>query len=383
MVNVSPELLVRLQRPTAHLYPFDEGAAQLPLLDVPLAEYQAREAERAGFTLIDLPPDVALPPSTRAFVEADAVFSAETLIALRQSVRGAPVRAAVLSGTALYDFTAPLCPEAAPEQDLPLPLWFGPLEGRSAASWMEQALALLPVCDETEFTCVRVPPLGSPPHELRIPVVHKVGGRFAHWLHVLNLNQVLLEHERRRRGAVGARNVISGDVTCHPSALVEGSLLSHGVEIDHAASVIDCFLGEDVKIGDHAVFHRCVIGKGCHTLIDTHMRRVVAFSGSTLSNLGVEDLLIGRDVFITTAVAYFDDAPRENVVVDGQDTRRPSLSGAIGNRCILGARALFAQGIAVPSGTVIVMRPDEGATKLDARGLARASMQIGNPQRDY
>ncbi|MFZ9890044.1 MAG: hypothetical protein ACO3JL_21310, partial [Myxococcota bacterium] len=146
--------------------------------------------------------------------------------------------------------------------------------------------------------------------------------------------------------------------------------------------VMRSFLGEGVHVADHAVIADCVIGPGSHTLVDTHLRRVVAMGGSTLSNLGTSDLLLGREVFLTTGVAFFGGEPSRTVVVEGADTHRPVLGGCVGHKVTLGARALFAAGVAVPSGTVVVGRPDEAAQKLDERGLLRAHMRFGDPTSD-
>lgn len=364
------------------LFPFDEPARALPLLDVPLAEHQAREAQRAGLKLVDVAAGEVAHDETVAACSHDAVFTAETLAALVEEGRrrGALLRAAIRAGTPLHAFAAPFI--GASGADLPLPLVAGPLGGRSVRETIFDEAELFPLCDEEESEDVRVAPYGPPPHLLRVPKVERLGGRLAHWLHLLNLNQALLVTERARRGALAGGVAIDGDVQAHPTALVEGSILKGGVEIEHSATVIGSYLGEGVRVGDHAVIVGCVIGKGCHTLVDTHLRRVVALPGSTLSNLGTSDLLLGREVFLTTGVAFFEDGPAKNAVIDGEDARRPLVSGAIGNRCVLGARALFAAGVALPSGTIVVMRPDEGLAKLDERGLRRAQMQIGDPAVD-
>lgn len=373
----------------AVLFPFDEPPERLPLLDVPLRHFQDRELYRAGLEkAVDARPGEPLPPGTRLVFSADAVFTAATVRALLDEAGGdggARVRrAAVKRGTPLFDFVQPLQEGTSAEDDLPCPLWAGPLEGvvadERALALQEAALAV--VCDEDGAVEHRVPPAGPPPHVLRVPKVTRIAGRLRHWLHLLNLNHAVLVAERERLGAVGGRNVIEGEAELHPDALVEDSLLAPGVVVEHGATVLRSFLGEGVRVADHAVLADCVIGPGCHTLVDTHMRRVVALGGSTLSNLGTEDLLLGREVFITTGVAFFGHAPGGTVLVDGQDTRRPILGGCVGNRVTLGARSLFAAGVAVPSGAVIVGRLDEAVVKLDERGLARAGMQLGEPGRD-
>lgn len=371
--------------PGAVLFPFDEPPERLPILDVPLRHFQDRELYRAGLEKAeDVRPGEPLPKGTRLVFSADAVFTAATVRALLDEAKGGVRRAAVKRGTALFDFVQPLQDETSAKEDLPCPLWAGPLDD-VAADERASALAEAPlavVCDEDGCVEHRVPPAGPPPHVLRVPKVTRLAGRLRHWLHLLNLNHAVLVAERERLGAVEGKNVLEGDAALHPHALVEDSLLSPGVVVEHGATVLRSFLGEGVRVADHAVLADCIIGPGCHTLVDTHMRRVVALGGSTLSNLGTEDLLLGREVFITTGVAFFGHAPGGTVFVDGQDTRRPVLGGCVGNRVTLGARSLFAAGVAVPSGALIVGRPDDALMKLDERGLARAGTHLGNPRRD-
>lgn len=380
------KLLVRITDTGKNLYPFDESISSLPLLDMPLREFQKTESERAGFHWVEQAASIPLPAGTRAVCGANVVFRAETLLALVDAAQnaGAPCRAGVPMGTALWDFVSPCRQGSREDADAAgFALVAGELEGQLPDEHFFASSRMVPLCDETGFEEVRVPPQGAPPHTLRVPQVKRLLGEIGHWLHLLNLNQALLHTVRAEKGAFGSQNAIEGNVRAHPSALVEGSILSDGVEIEQSASVLGSFLGRDVKIGDHAIFQGCVIGAGCHTLVDTHMRRVVALPGSTLSNLGVEDLLIGREVFLTTAVAFFGNGPGKNVVIEGADSNRAALSGAIGNRCVLGARALFQAGLTVPSGTVIVMRPEEGLSKVDEKGLQRASMLLGNHQQDF
>jgi carbonic anhydrase/acetyltransferase-like protein (isoleucine patch superfamily) len=359
------------------LAPFLDPAGGLPLLDAPLAERQSETLISCGFTVDEVKEGDPLPAGTRLAFAASACFSRQAVQALVS--RPGPARMGIKAGTALFDFTQP-CSGHPADRDLPLPILAGELAGRPAGDW---DAPLQTVCDEEEFVAIRVDPYGEPPHVLRVPAGERIAGEFAHWLHVLNLNQAFLERERRSRGAIGRRNAKLGKATVHRTALVEGSILGDGVEVENDASVIDCYLGPGVKIGDHACFHRCVIGAGCHTLIDTHMRRVVAFAGSTLSNLGIEDVVLGKSVFVTTGVAFFANTPGKNARVDGEEIPRPVLGGAVGDRAVLGARSLFGASLAVPAGTTIVMMPGEGITRVDEEGLARAHCRFADPTEDY
>lgn len=374
---------VRSPAPRA-VAPFLDEPGALPCLGRDLARFQEEEAARAGLRLVDVAAGDALPEGTAALCGDDVLFTAEVLQALRAAAaRGGVVQAAIARGTPLHARAAPLCPDGAPDAHLPLPLWAGRLESLrpgdvADATRAVPGAALVPVCDDEAHVPHRVDPYGPAPHVLAVPCGDRVAGRFAHWLHVLDLGLALTARETRRAGARGRR----GRAKVHPTALVERSVLEDGVEIDAHASVIDSWIGAGARIAERSVVHSSSIGASCQTLVDTHLRRVVAMSGSTLSNLSLEDVVVGREVFVTTATTFFPGAPRETVVVDGVDTGRPCLGGAIGHRAILGARALFSAGVAVPSGAVVVMRPDEGATRLDDEGLARASMRRGDPSVD-
>ena len=163
---------------------------------------------------------------------------------------------------------------------------------------------------------------------------------------------------------------------------MEGSILAAGVEVEAGATILQSYLGEGVRVTSRSVLSRCVIGAGCHTLIDTHLRRVVALPGSTLASLGTEDLVLGRELFITTGVAFFGGGVGETVRVEGEDTKRPVLGGAVGHRTILGARALFDAGVCVPGELLVVGRPDDAVSRTDDAGLQRALARRGDPQED-
>lgn len=375
-------LLIRPRAGPRPIAPFLDEPGHLPVLGHDLARFQEEQAARAGYRLVDVDAGSALPDGAAALCAPDVVFTADVLVALRAAAaRGGVVQAGVAAGTPLHDRVAPLCPDAPRGAHLALPLWAGALGALRPGDVFDAARAVpgsvvVPVCDEDAAVAHRVAPYGPPPHVLSIPAGARVAGRFAHWLHVLELNLAILAATVRRRPLHKPRAKI------HPTAHVERSIVEDGAVIEANASVVDSFVGAGARVADRSLVHSSVVGARCQTLVDTHLRRVVALPGSTLSNLQLEDVLVGRDVFVTTAVTFFAGAPGKTIVVDGVDTARPCLGGAIGHRCVLGARALFAAGVAVPAGAVVVMRPDEGAARLDDAGLARASMHRGDPSVD-
>lgn len=369
------------------MFPFDEEAGALLVGGTPLRRLQEAEAQAAGTPLADVAADDVLPADTELACGPDVVFSRATVEALREAARarGTLVQASIRSDTPLGRAAHRLLPKTG---DLALPLWAGPLGGKKARVDDDAAAAFpdavhVPICDEGEATTVRVPPHGRPPHLLEIPRVLRLGGRLRHWLHLLDLSLAAFQTMRRRENArAPERNVFLGDVDIHPTATVIGSVLEHGVKVEPHASVIDCWLGKDVLVADHSVLHTCIIGERCRTLVDTGLRRVVAMPGSTLSNLGLSDVVIGRDVFLTTAVATFDPTPGRDAVVDGEDTGRALVGGAIGARCVLGTRALLQAGTALPPGLLVVARPGEAVLKIDEPGLTRSNMIRGDRDRN-
>ncbi|MFZ9889321.1 MAG: hypothetical protein ACO3JL_17650, partial [Myxococcota bacterium] len=276
----------RLLPPSAApLFPFGEAAARLPLLDVSLRDHQDRELYRAGLgRAVDVRPDEAIPPGVMVAFRDDAVFSDATVRALLEETCGGELRqVAVPPGTALFDFVQPLQPGASRGAPFGCGLWGGDLGGLGAdRSGRLVKAPLLSLCDEQGSEDHLVAPAGPSPHLLRVPRCHRIAGRITHWLHLLNLNHALLVAERERVGATSRRNHWEGRATVHPTALVEDSIIASRVVIEQGASVMRSFLGEGVHVADHAVIADCVIGPGSHTLVDTHLRRVVAMGGSTL-----------------------------------------------------------------------------------------------------
>lgn len=360
----------RLRHETSErrIFPLDEPAGSLLVGSARLEALQGPADDVIG----------AIPPGVDVAFTANAVFSPATVDALRKAATGGRVvQAAIKKGTPLWRSATRMRPV---DGDVRIPLWAGPLEGRAHRYDGPAVDALgdvdvVTVCDEDTCVPVRVPPYGKAPHTLEIPKVARLGGELLHWLDLLELSLAALFTRLDGKNRLG-------DVDIHPTATVLNSILEDGVKVEPHASVIDSYLGKDVLVADHSVVHSSVIGAGCRSLVDTSLRRIVAMPGSTLSNLGFSDSVIGADVFLTTSVATFA-RPGVDVVVEGHDTGRALLGAAIGARCVLGSRALLAAGTALPPGLLVVARPEEAAVKLDDAGLARATMLRGDPSRNF
>jgi len=363
--------LARFHPPSslAAIFPFEQPAETLLFGGRTLAAWQEEAAAAHGLAVVDLAADDAVPDDVVACCAADVLFSAATLGALLQEHRrrGRPVRAALSTTTALGQASARLTDASA---TLPTDLVAG-------AGRLREDVELF-VVDDAGAVDVDVRPWGAAPHRLALARVERLLGWPRHWLHVLDLSlaalQTRLVAERgrapRRRGKRGPR--------VHPTAIVENSILGDEVRVEAHASVIDSVLGDGVLVADHSVVHTAVIGPRCRTLVDTHLRRVVAMAGSTLSNLDMQDAVFGADVFLTTGVAFFAEGPGQDVVVEGRSTGRAVLGGAVGRGAILGSRTLLRSGVAVPPGVLIVARPEEAVGRFDEGSLGRAAMVLGD-----
>ncbi|MEW5854524.1 MAG: hypothetical protein AB2A00_37455 [Myxococcota bacterium] len=226
----------------------------------------------------------------------------------------------------------------------------------------------LPVDEMT----VRTPGYGAAPYRFPFPLARAWVAHVTRWPHLLWLLQ------GAPYALCGGQNVVGQNVRIHSTALVEGSVLEDGVEVEAHATVVGSYIGRGARLADHSAIHHSVIGPGCSTLADTFLRRVVALPGSTISNLDLCEVLLGRGVFITAGVIFFTGAKGVTVRVgqgpdDEQDTGRSELGGAVGHACVLGTRAIFVPGRALPGGTVIVMRHEEGVLTMPT-GLAPGTL---------
>jgi hypothetical protein len=208
-----------------------------------------------------------------------------------------------------------------------------------------------------------------------------------HWTHIVWLNHLLpwvrleehwedrpgLKRSLRSRGRnpyrrAIRRSVIGQGCDIHPTAHVEGSILGDKVKLGPFSSVRDSIIGAGVEIADLTKFKRCVVGEGCHTLNDSYFIGCTFYPGSTLASFMLRNSVLGRRVFITSGVMFWDEAIEEPVKVkqagEEIDTGRWLLGGCAGHECVLGTRAIFLPGRAVPNRTMIVMRPEEGVVKL-------------------
>jgi carbonic anhydrase/acetyltransferase-like protein (isoleucine patch superfamily) len=357
--------------------PLDDDTSDLLFGGAALHDHAAAAAAALGLELVRIAADEPAPADAVAIIDDDVLIDATVLRRLLSATSAHPIRqAAIAAGTALHRAsTVPL----AVTGDLAVPLWAGAVGGRRVDALGDVGVVV--VADDPGISAFDVRPYGPAPHRLELVDVAGLLGWPRHWLQVLELSLGALR-ARVRSAPLVVRAERRRGQRIHPTARIERSVLGDNVVVEAHAAIVDSVIGDDVLVGDHSLIHTSVIGPRCRTLVDTHLRRVVAMAGSTLSNLDMQDALFGREVFLTTGVAFFHDGPGRCVEVDGVDTGRPVLSGAIGRRAVLGSRALFRCGVALPAGALIVARPEEAIGRFDERSLAKAAMQIGDRARD-
>ena len=378
--RVTRRLLARRRLLDAtRIFPLDEPVSELLFGGQTLRALVDEAAAACDLDVVEIDPDEVPPVGCVAVVDEDVVVNAAALRALlAQAPSTGIVQAAIAAGTPLQTASTRVLKEVSSVEPLRVPLWAGVFT--SSPSRLGSDGAVVVVAGETGGAVVDVRPYGPPPHQLVIADVQRLLGWPRHWLHVLDLSLAAVQTRLKTPPPKHKRDGSSPQI--HPTATVTNSRLGRNVKIEAHVSIVDSVIGDDVLVADHTIIHGCVIGDGCRTLVDTHLRRCVAQPGSTLSNLDMQDALLGREIFLTTGVAFFHDGPGRNVIVDGVDSGRAVLAGALGRRTLLGSRALFRAGLALPAGVLVVARPEESLGKLDARGLERAHMRIGDRARD-
>jgi len=230
---------------------------------------------------------------------------------------------------------------------------------------------------------------GPPRQTLDLPRTTLLAADVRHWAHLVWINHQMpwvrlrehwedhpgLKRAWRSRGSNPYKRarrlrVIGKNCDIHPTADIEGSIIGDKVTLGAFTSVRDSIIGPGVEVSEHTKFLRCVVGKKCHTLNDSYFIGCTFYPDSTLANVIIRNSVLGRRVFLTTGVMFWDEAIEGPVEVMHRgkpiDTGRWILGGCAGHECVLGTRAIFLPGRMVPNQTMIVMRPEEGLYKLPA-----------------
>jgi carbonic anhydrase/acetyltransferase-like protein (isoleucine patch superfamily) len=221
-----------------------------------------------------------------------------------------------------------------------------------------------------------LPRLGEPPHAIDLPADGALAAHIEHWVHVLWTEPLLVpavramrEGRKRRARRATVPSIIGRGADIHPSAFIEGSVIGEKAVIGPCCSIRHSYVGRGSSLGDFTKLTHSVIGDETHTLADANFFCVVALGGGTLTSFLLKDTLLGKNVFLTSGVIFWNESLGEPIRVEHHsewlDTGRKLLGGCAGHGSILGARAIIAPGRALPNRTMVVMRREEGVLRVE------------------
>ena len=343
---------MRIIRAAQPIAPFGDFVSDLPFLDLSFNQFREREVHRAR-----------LDPSVLCF--ADWAFaSAPVLEAFRrQSKVGTPARLSLPANHVSRVFQ-PVSNVEIRDQKLLFDIFIHADQDATLDELRRDCAPLLVEVDsKTEFRAL--PRMGVGPHEIEYPIDGRFAVHLEHWVHLLwsipCLVPSLLD---------GARNRVGRNVTIHPTAYIENSVIGDNSNIGAGCFISNSYIGPNSQLFDFTKVRHSVLGQGTHTLADASFSHVVSFGGATLSNLLLRDVILGRNCFVTTGVIFQDQSIDSPITVlrSGEEvsTERMALGGCAGHGCVLGARAIIAPGRALPNRTTIVMRREEGIHKISS-----------------
>lgn len=358
MVACTP---VRIFDLDTRIAPFGDRAQDLPLCGRTLAEHREDEVRASGV------------PSER-FAFADHAFAtAEVLQGLaRAAPIGRPGRLALPAHPA-YATLAPVSSIEGSSDELLYDVFVDPPAGASLEALRAEAAPVRIDIDPAVHTRA-LPRLGPPPHALPFVADGRFAMHFQHWVHVLWGAPLLVprargltEGKRVKRRALTPSLVAPG-ADVHPTTILDGAVIGPGAEIGAHCVLRHCYVGAKSHLSDFTKVAHAVLGPDTHTLADATFEHMVAFGGGTLTNLLLQDSLLGRQVFLTTGVIFWRDALGDEIFVDvdgsPRATGRKILGGCAGHGSVLGARTIVAPGRALPNRTTVVMRKEEGVHRI-------------------
>lgn len=348
---------VRIFDLDTRIAPFGDRVQDLPLCGLTLEAHREAEVTASGVT-----------PERLSFAD-HALATAPVLAAFAKAApAGAPARLALPAHEA-FSSLAPLSAIAQDGDRLLYDVFLDAPAGASLESLRASATpALVPLEPATHTRAL--PRLGPPPHTLSVVADGRFAMHFEHWAHVLWGAPLLVpraleqtEGKRVRRKRLAPSRVAPG-ADVHPTAVLEGAVIGPGAEIGAHCVLRHCYVGAGCRLSDFTKAAFSVLGPETHTLADATFEHMVAFGGGTLTNLLLQDSLLGRQVFLTTGVIFWRDRLGEQITVpvDGEErpTGRKVLGGCAGHGSVLGARTIVAPGRALPNRTTVVMRKEEG-----------------------
>lgn len=352
-----------IEQPT-RIAPFGDLAGALPLCGAPLAAHREAEVRASG-----------VDPARLTF--SDAAFATAPVLA--RFARAAPKGLArlVLPAHPALALLAELSSVERTGDGLAYDVFLdAPPDAPIEALRAEASPVLVAV--EPAVHPRALPRFGPPPHTLPIVVDGAFAMHFEAWPHFLWGAPAFVARARatgegkRRRGRRGLEGSLVGEgADVHPSAELEGAVIGPGAEIGAKCVIRHSYVGAESRLSDFTKVAYSVLGPETHTLADATFEHMVAMGGGTLTNLLLQDSLLGRQVFLTTGVIFWRDALGETITVriDGEErsSGRKILGGCAGHGSVLGARTIVAPGRALPNRTTVVMRKEEGVHRIDPR----------------
>jgi acetyltransferase-like isoleucine patch superfamily enzyme len=361
-------------RSAAVVAPWNDPVGDVRVLGVPLAERQERVLHALGLSFAG---EVDEPGADDAlYWDADVDVS---LAAMRAFLRLPPGRMALV--------------ERPPRR--------GDLEVEAIGPTLEGVPTRIVGVRRGDAPAI-VPPRGiggvaRMPGPFRAEVPYWLTARSAvtirHWTHLLRANLCALAAEidaevlRKPWRAAwaflrhGARwSAVGKGAKVHPTARLEGCVVGAGAEIGAFSVLRGCVVGAGAVVEDHVTARGSVIDPGGHLGNYCLLNLCVVGASSSISHIGAQGSVLGRDSFLATFATPQDLNLSGNVRVawDGRlvDTGGPFCGCAIGHRVRIGAGVTLAAGRSVPNdvtivpaaGTVLARIPDVLAPGVYAMG---------------
>lgn len=342
--------------------PFGDRVVDLPLLDRDVAGFRLREAEACGaperLTFADYA--LATAPVLRAFLAA--------------SPRGRPARLA-LPLTSASALLAPVSSVERTPELLLFDVFADAPAGADLPALRAEATPVVARFEERTFAR-ELHRAGPPPHRLDLPADGALAVHLEHWVHLLWAAPLLVPALLRH-----ARRAVAKGAKVHHAARVEGSYVGEDAQIGADCALYHSYVGPGSILSDFTRLTRSVLGASTHTLADACFSHAVSLGEGTLANLLLRDTILGKSVFLTSGVIFWNEGIERTIRVQRGaelvDTGRKNLGGCAGHGCVLGARTIVAPGRALPNRTTVVMRREEGVMRFDVENGAPACWYDG------
>ena len=346
-----------------------------------LAASQAEALEVAGFTLVDSPPETG-----EVLLFSDRTwFTPAILLALREAGHGRakiddpgwlawidPTQDMDVAGVYELGISAEGVVPFADLPDLVLPLVFRDVELDAPHPAMAHA------------------------YEHPFRVSEAMVQQIDHWMHIVRVNHLCLAARMevarsdwesaglwgrimqilrvvwRARSLNGwkiarAMTERGADITVHPTAVVEFSVLGEGCEIGPHAVVRGSIIGRNAKVDCHANVNVSVVDDGAKVGRYAFLNLCTVFPGAFVSSGdGFQASVFGRESFLAWGSTILDLSFGGSVKVEtgGPGTERIEtgqyfLGAAVGHRAVLGQGVRVRFGASIPNDAVLVDDSDQ------------------------